>query len=212
VQSYRLLGYKSRALAASGFNDDRVDGGELGAGQAVTALYEVIPTPPPALEESAPPVDALRYAPQPTLKVAAPEPEPEPAPTPAPAPAVAADPAAEEWLTVKVRYKAPSAPSAGAEGGDASRRAAYPVTGAPRSLYEASAEQRVAVALALIGEWAQGWRWMWQRAVDGGYAPAPLERQVESLLSSVPAESLSPRAAVALKGLRGLTAQLKGRY
>jgi Ca-activated chloride channel family protein len=41
VQSYRLLGYENRLLAREDFADDRKDAGELGAGHAVTALYEV---------------------------------------------------------------------------------------------------------------------------------------------------------------------------
>ena len=43
VQSYRLIGYENRALAARDFRDDRKDAGELGAGHSVTALYEVVP-------------------------------------------------------------------------------------------------------------------------------------------------------------------------
>jgi Ca-activated chloride channel homolog len=43
VQSYRLLGYENRLLAREDFADDRKDAGELGAGRAVTALYEVVP-------------------------------------------------------------------------------------------------------------------------------------------------------------------------
>jgi Ca-activated chloride channel homolog len=41
VLSYRLIGYENRALAASAFRNDRVDGGEVGPGHAVTALYVV---------------------------------------------------------------------------------------------------------------------------------------------------------------------------
>jgi Ca-activated chloride channel family protein len=41
IAGYRLLGYDNRALAARDFRDDRKDGGELGAGHAVTALYEI---------------------------------------------------------------------------------------------------------------------------------------------------------------------------
>lgn len=41
VQRYRLLGYDNRRLAATDFRDDAVDGGEVGAGHAVTALYEI---------------------------------------------------------------------------------------------------------------------------------------------------------------------------
>jgi Ca-activated chloride channel homolog len=44
VASYRLLGYENRSLDDEKFHDDAVDAGELGAGHAVTALYEVVPT------------------------------------------------------------------------------------------------------------------------------------------------------------------------
>ncbi len=43
VQGYRLIGYENRVLANRDFKDDKKDAGELGAGHAVTALYEVIP-------------------------------------------------------------------------------------------------------------------------------------------------------------------------
>ncbi len=41
VASYRLVGYENRAIADESFQDDTVDAGELGAGHAVTALYEL---------------------------------------------------------------------------------------------------------------------------------------------------------------------------
>ncbi|MFP2924866.1 vWA domain-containing protein [Pyxidicoccus sp. 3LG] len=41
VRGYRLLGYENRAVADSDFRKDSVDGGEIGAGHSVTALYEV---------------------------------------------------------------------------------------------------------------------------------------------------------------------------
>ena len=44
VAAYRLLGYENRLLAAEDFEDDRKDAGEIGAGHAVTALYEMVPT------------------------------------------------------------------------------------------------------------------------------------------------------------------------
>jgi Ca-activated chloride channel family protein len=43
VESYRLIGYENRQLDDADFTDDSVDAGELGAGHAVTALYEVRP-------------------------------------------------------------------------------------------------------------------------------------------------------------------------
>jgi Ca-activated chloride channel family protein len=41
VRSYRLIGYENRAVADEDFRNDRVDGGEVGPGHSVTALYEV---------------------------------------------------------------------------------------------------------------------------------------------------------------------------
>ena len=41
VARYRLLGYENRDIADERFRDDSVDAGEIGAGHAVTALYEI---------------------------------------------------------------------------------------------------------------------------------------------------------------------------
>jgi Ca-activated chloride channel family protein len=41
VSRYRLLGYENRDIADQQFRDDTVDAGEVGAGQSVTALYEL---------------------------------------------------------------------------------------------------------------------------------------------------------------------------
>jgi Ca-activated chloride channel family protein len=41
VARYRLLGYENRDIADDRFRDDSVDAGEIGAGHAVTALYEI---------------------------------------------------------------------------------------------------------------------------------------------------------------------------
>ncbi len=43
VSSYRLLGYENRMLAREDFDDDRMDAGDIGAGHAVTAIYELVP-------------------------------------------------------------------------------------------------------------------------------------------------------------------------
>ena len=44
VASYRLIGYENRLLATEDFKDDTKDAGEIGAGQNITALYEIVPT------------------------------------------------------------------------------------------------------------------------------------------------------------------------
>ena len=83
VREYRLLGYENRLLAAEDFNDDRKDAGELGAGQQVTALYEVVPVGAP--ETGSASVDALKYQKTANSPVAT----------------------GSELLTVKLRYQEP---------------------------------------------------------------------------------------------------------
>jgi Ca-activated chloride channel family protein len=83
VRSYRLLGYENRLLAREDFADDRKDAGELGAGHAVTALYEVVPV---GAEEVAIADDTLTYQ-QVTVRQAARH--------------------SDELMTVRVRYKDP---------------------------------------------------------------------------------------------------------
>lgn len=43
VEAYRLIGYENRLLDNEDFEDDEADGGEIGSGQAITALYEIKP-------------------------------------------------------------------------------------------------------------------------------------------------------------------------
>jgi Ca-activated chloride channel family protein len=43
VAEYRLLGYENRLMSQEEFEDSSKDAGEIGAGQTVTALYEIIP-------------------------------------------------------------------------------------------------------------------------------------------------------------------------
>ncbi|MEZ5994908.1 MAG: VWA domain-containing protein [Hyphomonadaceae bacterium] len=43
VAEYRLIGYETRMLRREDFNNDQVDAGEIGAGHAVTAIYEITP-------------------------------------------------------------------------------------------------------------------------------------------------------------------------
>ena len=44
VSSYRLIGYENRVMNMEDFNNDKKDAGEIGAGQTITALYEIVPT------------------------------------------------------------------------------------------------------------------------------------------------------------------------
>lgn len=68
VAEYRLIGYETRALRREDFNNDRVDAGEIGAGHAVTAIYEVTPVGSPAALH-----EPLRYASRPAEPPAAAE-------------------------------------------------------------------------------------------------------------------------------------------
>ena len=78
VAEYRLIGYETRALAREDFANDRVDAGEIGAGHAVTAIYEVTaPDSPARLTQD------LRYG------------------------AATAAGASDEWGHLRLRWKAP---------------------------------------------------------------------------------------------------------
>ncbi len=43
IESYRLIGYENRVMNNEDFEDDTKDAGEIGAGQTITALYEIVP-------------------------------------------------------------------------------------------------------------------------------------------------------------------------
>ncbi len=43
VSQYRLIGYENRVMNNEDFEDDAKDAGEIGAGQTITALYEIVP-------------------------------------------------------------------------------------------------------------------------------------------------------------------------
>jgi Ca-activated chloride channel family protein len=55
VAEYRLVGYETRQLNRDDFANDKVDAGDVGSGQTVTALYEIVPVGGPRA------VDDLRY-------------------------------------------------------------------------------------------------------------------------------------------------------
>ena len=81
VAEYRLIGYETRLLNRDDFTNDKVDAGDVGSGQTVTALYEIVPVGGPRV------VSELRYGGA--------------AGTAAPASA------ATEYAFVKIRYKLP---------------------------------------------------------------------------------------------------------
>ena len=80
IESYRLIGYENRLLRKEEFDDDTADAGDLGAGQTVTAFYEIAP----ARAGQAGRGGALRYQGDAPLTAAA---------------------HGGELMTVKVRYK-----------------------------------------------------------------------------------------------------------
>ncbi|MDO4789317.1 MAG: VWA domain-containing protein [Johnsonella sp.] len=43
IKGYRLIGYENRVMDDEDFADDKKDGGEIGAGHRVSALYEIVP-------------------------------------------------------------------------------------------------------------------------------------------------------------------------
>jgi Ca-activated chloride channel homolog len=85
VNAYRLIGYENRALRREDFNDDKKDAGDMGAGQTVTALFEVVPR---GVEVQTSSVDPLKYQ-QPARPTR--------------------NAANGEILNVKIRYKEPEA-------------------------------------------------------------------------------------------------------
>ena len=56
VAEYRLIGYETRLLNRTDFNNDKVDAGDIGSGHTVTALYEITPVGSKAVT-----ADLLRY-------------------------------------------------------------------------------------------------------------------------------------------------------
>jgi Ca-activated chloride channel homolog len=84
IKGYRLIGYENRILAKEDFNNDQKDAGEMGSGNTVTALYEIIPANISAPELDS--VDALRYQQNKPKKI---------------------NTFSGEWMNVKFRYKEP---------------------------------------------------------------------------------------------------------
>jgi len=126
VAAYRLIGYENRSLAARDFNDDAKDGGEIGAGHTVTALYEILPPGAAAARALAAVarVDALKYA------------------APA-APSLGLANGAAELFTFKLRWKEPDA--------DQSRKLEWPVVDSGARAPQASTDFRFVAAVIGFG-------------------------------------------------------------
>jgi len=123
VAAYRLIGYENRMLKKEDFNNDKIDAGEIGAGHTVTALYELVPAGAAVPQVST--VDALKYqvVETPRAKIQTPN--------------------NQELLTLKVRYKEPA--------GDVSSKLEFPLTDGGASFEEASADFKLAAAVASFG-------------------------------------------------------------
>lgn len=93
VEAYRLLGYDNRVLDRKDFQDDTKDGGEIGAGHSVTALYEIVLREPlnHGIAESE--IEDLKYGNEYRKRAGE---------------TSAAGPKYKEWLTVSIRYKKPA--------------------------------------------------------------------------------------------------------
>lgn len=61
VAEYRLIGYENRVLDNEDFENDEKDAGEIGAGQTVTALYEIVPAAEGSADSGTLAVFDLRY-------------------------------------------------------------------------------------------------------------------------------------------------------
>ena len=98
VDSYRLVGYENRLLADEDFEDDTRDAGDIGAGQQVTVLYELIPAgSAEAVSEENQDEEKRTLKYQEDVEYPAPEKQPE----------ATLDGLDGELLTVSVRYKEP---------------------------------------------------------------------------------------------------------
>jgi hypothetical protein len=118
VDAYRLIGYENRALRSEDFNNDLKDAGDLGAGHTFTVLYEVVPR---GVSINSPRIDALKSQPVP------------------PPPANAS----KETLTLKIRYKEPTASD--------SKLLAFPLVDRQQPFARASVDLRFAAAVASFG-------------------------------------------------------------
>ncbi len=128
VAEYRLIGYETRLLNRDDFNNDKVDAGEVGSGQSVTALYEIVPVGAPSV------VGDLRYAPQGSDTSAKP---------------VASS---DEYAFVKIRYKLPESDTSKLITAPVDHSAEF------ARFEDAPADARFATSVAAFGEILRGGR------------------------------------------------------
>ena len=137
VAEYRLIGYETRLLNRDDFANDKVDAGDVGSGQTVTALYEIVPVGGPRV------VGDLRYSEASGAAGAA-------------APASAAT----EYAFVKIRYKLPKSDVSTLISTPVDRGSEH------ARFEEAPAEARFATAVAAFGEILRGGRYIGAFAYD----------------------------------------------
>ena len=128
VAEYRLVGYETRLLNREDFANDKVDAGDVGSGQTVTALYDVVPVGGPRV------LGDLRYGAQEGSGRAAP----------------AAN--AGEYAFVKIRYKLPRSETSVLITTPVDRAAEHP------RFEDAPADARFATGVAAFGEILRGGR------------------------------------------------------
>ena len=121
VKAYRLIGYENRKLRDEDFNDDKKDAGELGSGHTVTALYEIIPHDG-SNNQYIKDIDELKYQQNKTVPKSNYQ---------------------EELMTLKLRYKSPTAHK--------SRMISKTVNSRPILLSESSDNFRWSAAVACFG-------------------------------------------------------------
>jgi Ca-activated chloride channel family protein len=126
VAGYRLLGYENRLLASKDFSDDMKDAGEMGAGDTVTFLYEIVPLRGGRPELAGP---AQRRADLRYQRIAGNE--------------LTAEAKSGELLTLKLRYKLPDEQQ--------SRLLEFALKDGGKSFGQASKEFRFAAAVASFG-------------------------------------------------------------
>jgi Ca-activated chloride channel family protein len=122
VKEYRLIGYENRQMDWQDFRDDDKDGGEIGAGHSVTVLYEIV------LNQPLLAIPDLRYR-------------------DAHGNSDGNQAFSEEWLTISIRYKEPTA--------SVSKELNYPV-GIGSYRLNPSEDWRFAAAVAEFGLVAGG--------------------------------------------------------
>ncbi len=136
VAEYRLIGYETRLLNRDDFANDKVDAGDVGSGQTVTALYEIVPVGGPRV------VGELRYG------------------EPAGAAGTTGPASAGEYAFVKIRYKLPKSDVSALISTPVDRSSEH------ARFEQAPNEARFATSVAAFGEILRGGRYIGAFAYD----------------------------------------------